>query len=207
MFSAKVYELGPASGAQRERSREFPHSPQFHEGGRLGARGGADARPRAFAAEPLKVGFVYLGPIGDYGWTWAHTRAAGDGRSAQRSGHPDYVENVKEDASATPIIKDLAQTGPSSSSRRRSAIWIRRSKPPSSSPTSCSSIARATSTCQPRHLQFALPSGPSGRGHDRWPACRSRGHRLSRLLQGAGGGAGRERLHACRAGGQPEDQD
>ncbi len=24
---------------------------------------------RARAAEPLKVGFVYLGPIGDYGWT------------------------------------------------------------------------------------------------------------------------------------------
>ena len=31
---------------------------------------------RARAAEPLKVGFVYLGPIGDYGWTWAHERAA-----------------------------------------------------------------------------------------------------------------------------------
>ena len=27
---------------------------------------------RAFAAEPLKVGFVYLGAIGDYGWTWSH---------------------------------------------------------------------------------------------------------------------------------------
>ena len=24
------------------------------------------------AAEPLKVGFVYLGAIGDYGWTWSH---------------------------------------------------------------------------------------------------------------------------------------
>ncbi len=23
-----------------------------------------------FAAGPLKVGFVYLGAIGDYGWTW-----------------------------------------------------------------------------------------------------------------------------------------
>ena len=26
----------------------------------------------AFAADPLKVGFVYLGAIGDYGWTWSH---------------------------------------------------------------------------------------------------------------------------------------
>ena len=29
-------------------------------------------RRGAFAAEPLKVGFVYLGAIGDYGWTWSH---------------------------------------------------------------------------------------------------------------------------------------
>ena len=26
----------------------------------------------ALAAEPLKVGFVYVGPVGDAGWTYAH---------------------------------------------------------------------------------------------------------------------------------------
>ena len=26
----------------------------------------------AFAADPMKVAFVYLGPIGDHGWTYAH---------------------------------------------------------------------------------------------------------------------------------------
>jgi basic membrane protein A and related proteins len=66
----------------------------------------------ARAAEPLKVGFVYLGPIGDYGWTWAHDK----GRKAMVEALKgevvaDYVENVKEDASATPVIKDLAQQG------------------------------------------------------------------------------------------------
>ena len=66
----------------------------------------------ARAAEPLKVGFVYLGPIGDYGWTWAHEK----GRKAMVEALKgqvvaDYVENVKEDASATPILKDLAQAG------------------------------------------------------------------------------------------------
>jgi simple sugar transport system substrate-binding protein len=66
----------------------------------------------AFAAEPLKVGLVYLGPIGDWGWTWAHER----GRKAMVEALKgqvvaDYVENVKEDASATPILKDLAQGG------------------------------------------------------------------------------------------------
>ena len=64
------------------------------------------------AAEPLKVGFVYLGPIGDWGWTWAHEK----GRKAvvealKGQVVADYVENVKEDGSATPFIKDLAQQG------------------------------------------------------------------------------------------------
>ena len=66
----------------------------------------------AFADEPLKVGFVYLGPIGDFGWTWAHEK----GRKAMLAAlggkvTADYVENVPEDASATPVIKDLAAQG------------------------------------------------------------------------------------------------
>jgi basic membrane protein A and related proteins len=66
----------------------------------------------AFAAEPLKVGFIFLGPIGDYGWTWAHNK----GRLAMDEALKgqvvsSYVENVKEDASAVPILKDLAQNG------------------------------------------------------------------------------------------------
>jgi simple sugar transport system substrate-binding protein len=66
----------------------------------------------ALAAEPLKVGFVYLGPIGDYGWTWEHEqgrKAMVDALKGQVVA--DYVENVKEDASAGPILKDLAQQG------------------------------------------------------------------------------------------------
>jgi basic membrane protein A and related proteins len=66
----------------------------------------------ALAAEPLKVGLIYLGPIGDFGWTWAHEK----GRKAMVDALKgqvvaDYVENVKEDASALPILKDLAQAG------------------------------------------------------------------------------------------------
>jgi basic membrane protein A and related proteins len=66
----------------------------------------------ARAAEPLKVGLIYLGPIGDFGWTWAHEK----GRKAMVEALKgqvvaDYVENVKEDASATPILKDLAESG------------------------------------------------------------------------------------------------
>ncbi len=66
----------------------------------------------AFAAEPLKIGYIYLGPIGDFGWTWAHNK----GRLALDAALKgqvvtSYVENVKEDASAIPILKDLAQQG------------------------------------------------------------------------------------------------
>jgi basic membrane protein A len=66
----------------------------------------------SFAAEPLKVGFIFLGPIGDYGWTWAHNkgRLAMDG-ALKGQVVSSYVENVKEDASAVPILKDLAQNG------------------------------------------------------------------------------------------------
>jgi len=66
----------------------------------------------AFAQEKVKIGFIYLGPIGDYGWTWAHNK----GREALEAALGDqvetiYVENVAEDASATPVIRDLAQQG------------------------------------------------------------------------------------------------
>jgi len=66
----------------------------------------------AFAQEKLKVGFVFLGPIGDYGWTWAHNK----GREALEAALGDqvetiYVENVAEDASAIPVMRDLAQQG------------------------------------------------------------------------------------------------
>lgn len=66
----------------------------------------------ALAQEKVKVGFIFLGPIGDYGWTWAHNK----GREAIDAVLGDkvetvYVENVAEDASAIPVIRDLAQQG------------------------------------------------------------------------------------------------
>jgi basic membrane protein A and related proteins len=82
----------------------------------LKAAGAAAALPllgrAAFAADKVKIGFVFLGPIGDYGWTWAHNK----GRLAVDEALGDkvetvYVENVPEDASAIPVIRDLAQQG------------------------------------------------------------------------------------------------
>jgi basic membrane protein A len=66
----------------------------------------------AFAQDKVKIGFIFLGPIGDFGWTWAHNK----GREAVDAALGDkvetvYVENVAEDASAIPVLRDLAQQG------------------------------------------------------------------------------------------------
>ncbi|MCP9760841.1 BMP family ABC transporter substrate-binding protein, partial [Aquitalea sp. S1-19] len=66
----------------------------------------------AFAAEPLKVGFVYVGPIGDAGWTHAHDL----GRKAMEKALPGqikstYVESVPEGADAERVIRQLAAAG------------------------------------------------------------------------------------------------
>lgn len=62
--------------------------------------------------EPLKVGFVYVSPIGEAGWTWQQDigrrqleQALGDKVTTQ------YVEDVPEGADAERVIRDLAQQG------------------------------------------------------------------------------------------------
>lgn len=67
----------------------------------------------AFAQdEPLKVAFVYIGPVGDFGWTYAHDQ----GRLAVDEHFGDkvqttIVENVAEGPDAERIIRQLAQDG------------------------------------------------------------------------------------------------
>src|SRR5690349_13018023 len=66
----------------------------------------------ASAAEKLKVGFIYLGPIGDLGWTYRHevarremVKALGD------KVETTYLENVPEGPDAERSIEQLARTG------------------------------------------------------------------------------------------------
>ncbi len=64
------------------------------------------------AAEPLKIGFVYLGPIGDAGWTYAHDQ--GRLMLEKELGakvKTTYVENVPETADAERVIRQLAADG------------------------------------------------------------------------------------------------
>lgn len=60
----------------------------------------------------LKVGFVYVGPIGDFGWTYQHDQ----GRLAVEEAFGDrvettYVESVPEGADAERVIRQLAASG------------------------------------------------------------------------------------------------
>jgi len=66
----------------------------------------------AFAAAPLKVGFVYVAPVGDAGWTFQHElgRRAVDaalGGAVKTS----FVENVAEGADSERVIRKLATEG------------------------------------------------------------------------------------------------
>ncbi len=62
--------------------------------------------------EPLKIGFVYVTPVLDAGWTRQHDQ----GRRAVEAAlgnrvQTTFVESVPESADAERVIRDLAQTG------------------------------------------------------------------------------------------------
>src|SRR6266436_6220371 len=66
----------------------------------------------ASAADKLKVGFIYLGPVGDLGWTYQHELA----RQAMVKEFGDkiettYLENVPEGPDAERAIEQLARAG------------------------------------------------------------------------------------------------
>ena len=63
-------------------------------------------------AEATKVGFVYVGPTGDAGWTYAHDK----GRVYVEEQFGDkvettYVESVAEGADSERVIRQLAKSG------------------------------------------------------------------------------------------------
>src|SRR5712672_766740 len=66
----------------------------------------------ASAADKLKVGFIYLGPVGDFGWTYQHevgrqdlVKALGDKIETT------YLENIGEGPDAERAIEQLARAG------------------------------------------------------------------------------------------------
>jgi simple sugar transport system substrate-binding protein len=70
------------------------------------------AAPAPAKAAPLKAAFIYVGPVGDAGWTYAHD--LGRKEAAAKLGDKvvtTFVENVKEGPDAERVIRDLATQG------------------------------------------------------------------------------------------------
>jgi simple sugar transport system substrate-binding protein len=70
------------------------------------------APPAPAAPAVLKIGFAYVGPVGDAGWTFAHDKArkaveAELGAKVATS----FVENVPEAADAERVIRDMVSQG------------------------------------------------------------------------------------------------
>ncbi len=64
------------------------------------------------AADKLKVGFVYLGPVGDFGWTYQHE--VGRREVVKHFGdkiETSYLENVNEGPDSERAIEQLARSG------------------------------------------------------------------------------------------------
>jgi basic membrane protein A len=73
----------------------------------LGA-GGASV----FAADPLKIGFIYVGPRGDFGWTYQHevARQAIEKKFGNKIS-TTFLENVNEGPDSERSIEQLARSG------------------------------------------------------------------------------------------------
>jgi simple sugar transport system substrate-binding protein len=78
----------------------------------LAASAGGWLSPVAGADLPLKVGFVYVSPIGDAGWTFQHDSGRKEMENALAGKvTTKYVESVPEGADAERVIRELAQSG------------------------------------------------------------------------------------------------
>ena len=80
------------------------------------ALGGAAALPlgagRLLAADPLKIGYVYVGPVSDHGYTYQHDvgRLAVEAEFGDRV-QTSFVENVPEGPDCERVVQQLAQSG------------------------------------------------------------------------------------------------
>jgi simple sugar transport system substrate-binding protein len=66
----------------------------------------------ALAQQPLRIGFIYVGPVGDGGWTYSHD-VGRKSMEAKLKGkvQTTYVESVPEGADAERVVRDLAAKG------------------------------------------------------------------------------------------------
>jgi basic membrane protein A len=74
-----------------------------------GVVGEAPEAPPVAEAREIKAAFVYVAPIGDLGWTWAHEQ--GRLMLEEMGIETAYIENVPEGPDAERVIRDFAEKG------------------------------------------------------------------------------------------------
>ncbi len=69
---------------------------------------------QAFALKPvkeIKTGFIYVGPVGDAGWTYAHDQGRKEMEELPYVKPSTYIESVPEGAESTRVINGLVRKG------------------------------------------------------------------------------------------------
>ena len=162
----------------------------------------------AYAADKLKVGFIYVGPVGDFGWTYQHEV----GRQAIEKEFGDkiettFLENVTEGPDAERSIEQLARTGhklifTTSFGYMDPTIKVAKKYP---------NVFFEHATGYKRDKNVATYSapllrGPLHPGPDRRQDVEDRRARLHRLVPDPGGDLRHQLDDARRAVDQPEHQ-
>ncbi len=65
----------------------------------------------AGAKEKVKVGFIYVGPVGDAGWTWAHDQGRQEMEKLPFVEPSTFIESVPEGAESERVITGLVRKG------------------------------------------------------------------------------------------------
>jgi len=64
-----------------------------------------------FAAKEIKAGFVYVGPVGDAGWTYAHDQGRQEMEKLDYVKPSTFIETVPEGAESARVINGLVRKG------------------------------------------------------------------------------------------------
>lgn len=84
----------------------------FAAGGKSVLAQGTPATPVPTSGDPIRVAFVYLGPVGDVGWTYAHDQGRAQLEQNIPSATTSFIENIPENqADAERAIRAFAEDG------------------------------------------------------------------------------------------------
>jgi basic membrane protein A len=71
----------------------------------------ATPAPAQTEAKEIKAGFIYVGPVGDAGWTYAHDEGRKEMEKLPFVQPSTYIESVPEGAESARVINGLVQNG------------------------------------------------------------------------------------------------